>query len=108
VSLRVPLGAHGVANTPHGGVRNIATHASFHVFIRSFTKASIQRCVALLTTVVGNPTVNHSIGTPDHVAALSHSGATITLVFFKKKVVTHDTFAISFEMTCTFSLRIRI
>ena len=84
--------------------RKVATHASFQVSIRSFTKASIQRIVVPTTTIVGSPTPTPSPLAPDHVAAPSHSSATIPLVLRKKKAIVLDTSVTSSKRPFTLSL----
>ena len=71
--------------------------ASTQISTRSFTKASVQRTVAPVTTVIRSPSTTLSVLNLDHVAAPSHSGVIIPSVHRKRKAVAPDTSTTSSE-----------
>lgn len=79
------------ANKDKGKGRKVVAHVSSQVSTHSFTKTSVQRIVALATTVVGSPTATIFAHASDFVAARFHSYITIPLVPHKTKVVVPDT-----------------
>ena len=78
--------------------------ASSQVSMCSFSKASIQCTPTPAPTLVGGPTATLSAPLPNHVPALSHSGAAIPSVPRKRKAMAPDTSTTSFERSCSLCL----
>ena len=81
-----------------GKGRKIVAHASFQVFTCYFTKDSVERIVAPVTTATPSAHV------PDPLAGPSHNITTIPSVLRKTKAVARDTLATSLERSSSLSL----